>query len=243
MSNFRYPNITGFSEKEQLHQLKSYLYQLVEQLNNTSLASEPVGASIARPQVDVGIDPYIEKHQSAAADFAALKGLIIKSADIVDAYCEKLEKKLDGRYVAQSEFGSYLEATSSQITANSTKMEQKYQSLQQIVTDLETRLLETSGYIRTGVLFYAGEGDPLPANAPVYGMEVGQQAEDGTFRRFGRFTSYSLSFFDAQGTEFASITEGRLTIRHAAVERSLTLGGFTDEVLPDGSLTTRWKGI
>ena len=31
--NFRYPNITGISEKEQLAQIKSYLHQLVEQLN------------------------------------------------------------------------------------------------------------------------------------------------------------------------------------------------------------------
>ena len=31
--NIRYPNITGFSDKEQLGQIKSYLHQLVEQLN------------------------------------------------------------------------------------------------------------------------------------------------------------------------------------------------------------------
>ena len=31
--NIRYPNITGRSEKEQLAQVKSYLHQLVEQLN------------------------------------------------------------------------------------------------------------------------------------------------------------------------------------------------------------------
>lgn len=33
MNNFRYPNITGRSEKEQLAQIKSYLHQLVDQLN------------------------------------------------------------------------------------------------------------------------------------------------------------------------------------------------------------------
>lgn len=31
--NFRYPNITGVSEREQLAQIQSYLHQLVEQLN------------------------------------------------------------------------------------------------------------------------------------------------------------------------------------------------------------------
>ena len=33
MTEFRLPNITAASEKEQLQQLKSYLYRLVEQLN------------------------------------------------------------------------------------------------------------------------------------------------------------------------------------------------------------------
>ncbi len=31
--NFRYPNITGGSDKEQLEQMKRYLRQLVDQLN------------------------------------------------------------------------------------------------------------------------------------------------------------------------------------------------------------------
>jgi hypothetical protein len=35
MMDFRYPNITGKSEKEQLEQIKRYLRQLVDQLNYT----------------------------------------------------------------------------------------------------------------------------------------------------------------------------------------------------------------
>lgn len=237
MSGFRYPNITGFSEQEQLRQLKSYLYQLVEQLNNT----EALTVAAAQKPVAAAVTP--KDSDSAAADFGALKSLIIKSADIVDAYSEQIEKRLEGHYVSASEFGSFAEQTAGQITANSTNMEQKYQSLQTLITGLETKLLETEGYIRTGVLFYAGENDPLPAGAPVYGMEVGQQAQDGTFRRFSRFTSYSMCFYDAQGAEFATITEGRLKIRHVVVEQSFTVGGFADEVLPDGSLVTRWKGM
>lgn len=33
MTNIRYPNITGKTEAEQLAQMKSYLIQLVDQLN------------------------------------------------------------------------------------------------------------------------------------------------------------------------------------------------------------------
>lgn len=234
MNGFRYPNITALTEKEQLRQLKSYLYQLAEQLNNTPILET---AAPARTTASAG-----EQEGSAAADFSALKGLIIKSADIVEAYAEKIEKRLEGRYVAFSEFGSYAETTAAQIRATATGMDQKYTSLQRIVTDLETRLLETAGYIRTGVLYYATDADPLPNGAPVYGLEVGQQTENGTFQRFSRFTAYSMSFFDAQGNVFAAITEGKLTVRNAVVSHRFTLGGFVDEALPDGSLITRWQG-
>lgn len=238
MSGFRYPNITGLTEKDQLRQLKSYLYQLVEQLNNiptqgaVTPEAQPVSSGAAAP-----------KEGSAAADFATLKGLIIKSADIVNAYSDKIEKKLAGQYVAVSEFGSYAEQVSSQLVATADRLDQKYNSLQTLVTDLETRLLETAGYIRTGILYYAADGDPLPNGAPVYGMEVGQQTADGEFHRFSRFTSYSMTFFDANGEVFAAITEGKLTIRNAVISHSFTLGGFTDTVQPDGSLVTRWKGV
>lgn len=238
MSAFRYPNITALTEKEQLRQLKSYLYQLVEQLNNTPSLENQSAATVA---VEETASP--KQEGSAAADFAALKGLIIKSADIVQAYSEQIEKKLAGQYVATSEFGEYTKKAEGQLRATAEGIDQKYTSLQTIVTDLETRMLETAGYIRTGVLYYAGSEDPLPTGVPVYGMEVGQQTEDGAFRRFSRFTAYSMTFFDANGEPFAAITEGKLTIRNAVVEQSFTLGGFADEVLPDGSLVTRWKGV
>lgn len=45
--NFPYPNITAATEKEQLRQIKSYLYQLVNQLNYvfSVLGSDNAGES------------------------------------------------------------------------------------------------------------------------------------------------------------------------------------------------------
>ena len=83
MTPYRYPNITGTTDTQQLHQLKSYLYQLVEQLNNAAPTAQP----------DVQVTAAI---QAATPDFAALKGLIIKSADIVSAYTDKIGKNLAG---------------------------------------------------------------------------------------------------------------------------------------------------
>lgn len=134
--NLRLPNITGLSEKEQILQIKSYLYQLVNDLqfafNDTSSTSDSVvvmnksGGSYASSQ-----------GMSATAMFSVLKPLIIKSADIVDAYYEKLTTKFEGEYVAQSAFGTYTEETAQSIEENSTAISQTFTNIQTIDTDLQ----------------------------------------------------------------------------------------------------------
>ena len=237
MNTYRYPNITGTTDAQQLQQLKNYLYGLVEQLNNT-----PTDSASLRTSPQAGVAISYENEETTAQTFASLKSFIIKSADIVDAYCDKLTKKLSGVYVAQSEFGDFVRQTENTITATSTAIEQNYSDLQQIITGLQTREQETNAYIRTGLLYHAGAEDALPEGTPVYGVEVGQQS-DGEFKRFGRFTAYGLTFYDENGEAAAVIAQGRLKIPHAVVELSFAEGGFSDEVLPDGSLVTRWTGL
>lgn len=237
MNTYRYPNITGTTDAQQLQQLKNYLYGLVEQLNNT-----PTDSATLRTSPQAGVAISYENEETTAKTFASLKSFIIKSADILDAYCDKLTKKLSGVYVAQSEFGDFVRQTENTITATSTAIEQNYFDLQQLITGLQAREQETNAYIRTGLLHYAGAEDALPEGTPVYGVEVGQQS-DGEFKRFGRFTAYGLTFYDENGEAAAVIAQGRLKIPHAVVELSFTEGGFSDEVLPDGSLVTRWTGL
>lgn len=234
MNTFRYPNITGTTDGAQLRQLKNYLYQLVDQLNN---APTDAGALYTPSQAGVAIS-----QENRAENFAALKGLIIKSADIVSAYTDKIGKNLSGTYVAQSEFGAFSRQTQASLDANATAIDQCYTHIEELVTDLEHQRQETRGYIRTGLLYYAGADDTLPEGTPVYGVEVGQQNE-GDFRRFGRFTAYGLTFYDENGDPAAQITQGRLKIPHAVVQLKFTEGGFTDEILPDGTIITRWSGI
>ena len=133
----RLPNITGKTEKEQLLQLKSYLYQLSEQLqwafdniNTTGGSSENSGYVVSQPRsyspASTNADPQ--------ATFATLKSLIIKSADIVDAYYEEINKKLVGIYVAQSDFGAYEEQTALQLEATSKNITQNYENTQILIT-------------------------------------------------------------------------------------------------------------
>ena len=234
MNTFRYPNITGTTDAAQLRQLKSYLYQLVDQLNNTPTDS---GSLHTSPQAGVAISS-----PNMGENFATLKSLIIKSADIVSAYTDKIGKNLSGVYVAQSDFGTYSRRTEASLAANATAIDQCYTHLEELVTDLEHQRQETRGYIRTGLLYYAGAEDTLPEGTPVYGVEVGQQ-NNGDFRRFGRFTAYGMTFYDENGDPAAQITQGRLKIPHAVVQLQFTEGGFTDEILPNGTIITRWTGM
>lgn len=128
--NLRLPNINGISEKEQLLQIKSYLYQLV---NDLQFAIDDTASTPNNVEVKQSISSSTPSStMNTTAMFAALKPLIIKSADIVDAYYEKLTKKFEGNYVAASDYGTYKEETAQAIEENSTAIAQTFTNIQTI---------------------------------------------------------------------------------------------------------------
>lgn len=240
MSNkIRYPNINGHSEAVQLTQVKSYLHQLVDQLNwaITSVEKQASGANNVT-EVRTGSTT----NTTPQGTFNSIKALIIKSADIVNAYYDVISKRLEGVYVAQSDFGVYTEETAQDIEANSTSIESIYTNLQQISTDIEnveSSIIDVNAHIKTGLLYYDAEG------IPVYGLEIGQRTEhDGeeVFNKYARFTSDKLSFYDQNDNEVAYISDKKLYINHVEVTGSLRMGGFQDFVQPDGGTVTKWVG-
>ena len=240
-NNIRYPNITARSEREQLLQVQSYLHQLVDQLN---FALTSAGGSAARTagMVKASAQTGAAPEKSAESVFNSIKALIIKSADIVNAYYEQIQTRLEGVYVAESEFGSFAEHTSQDIEANSTEIKSIYTNLQAIVSQIEgieDSVIEVNAHIKTGLLYYGEDG------TPVYGLEVGQRNEiDGVevFNKYARFTSDKLSFYDQNDNEVAYVSDRKLYISHVEVTGSLLMGGFTDTVLADGSIVTKWTG-
>ena len=138
--DIRLPQITDTTEKGQIAQIKSYLFQLAEQLqwglknvdtsNNTTVVT-PTPSSLL-PESSILASPE--------ATFSSIKALIIKSAEIVDAYYEEINKKLVGEYVAQSEFGTFTESTAQDIDANSTSIDLAYTHLQEIRTGVDSSL-------------------------------------------------------------------------------------------------------
>jgi hypothetical protein len=232
------PNING-TDREQLAQIRSYLYQLIPQLQ-WALSNATVPQNYIAPQAQRSTAVASTSFDTETA-FDALKPLIIKSADIVTAFYEEINTRLEGMYAAKSDFGTFTEQTSQSISQNSTEIEQCFSDLQQIVTDIATlnfTLAEVNAHIRTGLLYYDG-------GIPVYGLEIGQKNNvDGeeVFNKFARFTADRLSFYDQNDTEVAYISDYKLYITDVQIKGSLQEGGYKDFVDANGGIITRWVG-
>ena len=136
----RLPNISG-NDKEQLVQIRSYLYQIIPQLqwalNNVSATEVSSGTidQIARRISSASVSGVPSTSVSAEVTFDKLKPLIIKSADIVEAYYEEINKRLESLYVAESDFGTFMEKTTQDIEETSSYVDQKFSDIQVIITD------------------------------------------------------------------------------------------------------------
>ena len=249
--NIRYPNITNAPPLEQLAQIRSFLFQLVEQLN-----MEAQSGTQEKPQVITGTNSAIgsgsSQNPTPVSTFNQIKSLIIKSADIVDAYYEEINKKLEKVYVAESEFGTYSNWATAEIQANAERIRQTYESIQELRTQ-QVQIIATKANIRSGLLFVVGDetlepelGQSLADGTEVYGVEVGQETEvDGkvVFNKFARFTAYGMTLYDNNEKLTAYITDRRLNIPNMVIKNTLTRGGFQETINSDGGSVERWVGV
>lgn len=96
--NFRYPNITGRTEREQLDQMKSYLHQMVEQLNfamqgqggtrqaGTDGRDGRAGKDGKTPQR--GVDYWTEEDVQIIVN-AAILGVLKEKAELLESFFPK----------------------------------------------------------------------------------------------------------------------------------------------------------
>lgn len=146
--DIRLPNINAKTEAEQ--QIKSYLIQLAEQLqwalknidtsNNTTIVNPTPRSLISSSQTTA----------SAEATFGSIKALIIKSADIVNAYYDEINKKLKGEYEALSDFGTFKETVTHDITQSATRIDNAFTNIQSIETNLQD-VDESVEKVKTGI--------------------------------------------------------------------------------------------
>ena len=168
-------NLPNFQvETQSERRMYAYLYQTVQQLN---WAMKHLQAGEAAGQIEVYKGPAgaSAAQMTPMENFSQIKSLIIKSADIIDAYYDSIRTKLEGVYVAQSEFGIFREQTALDLEANAKGISQNYSHIQNVSDNL-TGLQANMGSVREDVL---GVQDAV---ASVYGQMDDLQAEMGSFQ-------------------------------------------------------------
>ena len=207
--DIRFPNITATTEAGKLQQFQSYMHQLVEQLNWALNTIETAGSGNTSPALKVQQSEALSPKE-AEDTFNSIKALIIKSADIVKAYEKTIFTDFDGKYFADSDFGTYIEETNRKVEENSKGVNEVYTNVQTITnTDgtgrldgLEEEVRTTNAYIKRGHLYYDSSGKS------VVGIEIGETSDNGIFRQYARFTSDKLSFHDVNNKTVAYIGAG-----------------------------------
>lgn len=238
----RYPNIIGKTDAQKLEQMRSYLHQLADELNFQLDRTGNLMSGYASTANDTANAATPMKKMDAVSNFNDIKALIIKSADIVDAYYTEISKRLEGYYVAQSEFGEFKEETELQFSANSERIEFVFTNQQEISSDLEQvkqQNIDIRAYIRYGLLYEDEEsGDSI------YGLELGQTTDkngETVYSKFVRLAANKLSFYDENGIEVAYASGERFCCPVLEADK-LLLGDFQFFPRTNGNLSIRWIG-
>lgn len=165
------PRLMG-DTADQLRQITSYLFQLQRDLN------------VALDSVDSVVNEAAEKTAATAAENTvsatakSLKSLIIKTAGVIQKEMDEWTQTLSGTYLAISDFGTYQEEVSQEITATATEIVNRFnyesnlaarvEELEAENTLLKTYKVETEQYTKSGLLYYDDD------DVPVYGYAVGE---------------------------------------------------------------------
>lgn len=229
----------------------SYLFQMAQQLNMALQALDGALGTAVENKPGAGAAAQQTAQDSAVAinrQYQNLRAMILKTAEEVEKTTQQLSAELKEKYVAQSEFGTYVQNLSAYLEANPEALTQYYG----FCSDLKTNIaavdaafshyrVNTEGFIRTGIVYYDG-------SVPVYGVAVGQNltsrevdgeqlVEMHDFRAV--FTAEKLSFWQ-DDNEVAYVSNNRLYITHITVLDTLNLGKWRMECR-DG-LAFKWMG-
>jgi hypothetical protein len=206
--------MTGGDAAQQLDGLRRYLVQLTDELNGADWSA---GAVLT--QISQAIDASAlskEERLTELSGFAALKTLIIKTADFAAENSEAFKLKLSGNYVAVSDFGKYWREASMTIDGNEFGIRQLYE-FSAGVNNAFT--VNSKQYVKTGLLYYDGV-------KPVYGVGVGNiettvsnenEVIDKTKNELLTVTSGRVSFWQG-GDEVAYLSEKKLHFPSGTLE-------------------------
>ena len=160
-----------------------------------------------------------------------VEGLRVKAEDLeghvseLELTTEHFMTTVEETYVSGDEFSQYR-----------TEAEQTAESFEQRFKRVEGSIEETTAHIKSGLLDYKENGDPI------IGIEVGQRDVvngEETFNKYARFTADRLSFYDANDTEVSYIGDYKQVITNAKVLEKLEVGKFVFDT--SNGIALRWE--
>lgn len=147
-------------------------------------------------------------------------------------------------YTEKSNFNEFRQKAENDLTANSTAIEQRYTEIKAVeqqvlgvdgkVTDVQKKVTETAGYIRTGKVAEDESGNPI------YGVKIGQTDTAGNYNAFAQFSAGRISFFDAAGKEISHFAGADFFVDSGIIVQNLNLGGY--ELRRNKGLGFKWIG-
>ena len=178
--------------------------------------------------------------ESAEPIVSATRKAVTKLTQDVDSF----KATVSETYTEKSNFNEFKQKTESDLTANSTAIEQRYTEIKTVeqqvigvdgkVTDVQKKVTETAGYIRTGKVAEDESGNPI------YGVKIGQTDTVGNYNAFAQFTAGRISFFDETGKEISHFAGKDFYIDSGIIVQNLNLGGY--ELRRNKGLGFKWIG-
>lgn len=256
MQIFSQPPILRGTEKEQLVQMRQYLYRISLDLNvalsNLTADNFAPGSTAAQILGSVESGSASPTNNKALAE---LKSLIIKTAEEVRAEIDVIETTLESTYVAKSDYGTFTEEIRTQMTATAESVQQSiaYQAtledrLNGITNEFDQYVIETSGYIRQGIVKYEN-------GVPIIGIAIGQDIQvSGTDIKDGReyevidtssnmsiWTPDKLAFY-INGMEAAYVSNGAFYVADIYVLARLFIGQRDWAISAEDGFSIDWIG-
>ena len=178
--------------------------------------------------------------ESAEPIVSGIRKAMTKLTQDVDSF----KATVSETYTEKSNFNEFKQKTESDLTANSTAIEQRYTEIKTVeqqvlgvdgkVTDVQKKVTETAGYIRTGKVAEDASGNPI------YGVKIGQTDTAGNYNAFAQFTAGRISFFDETGKEISHFAGKDFYIDSGIIVQNLNLGGY--ELRRNKGLGFKWIG-
>ena len=235
---YEMPPVLRGNEQQQLRELRDYLVRMARDLDKTV---ETAAVQAAETHVRTGKNNSEALAQDFRSRYEKLRGLIIKTADVVQHNVDIITEELHEDYLALSDFGAYQEQINTTIEETARGFVEKYEydaALLALDNQLGTIMAAQEsirGEIRRGLITDPETGETALgiAIAEELSFTGSEETHDGlTYyeltpgQTIGLYTSTGWQFWiNGSKRGWFDSRDGMLHVANLAVESSLRLGG------------------